>query len=302
MTIKTQTTAGVARFNIFASPVGPRIMLDKPNDGGADEAAAKAAADAAAKDAADKAAADKAAADEAAKKAALSDKEAELLKENMKKKDEIKALKEQLTKFEGIDPEQVKKLLADAAAAEEAKKAAELAAAQAAGDTEKVKKMMAEAHQAEIEAERKKIAEKDGEVQTAKTALDNALKVINELTVGTAFSNSSFVKDELILTPAKARVVYGDHFESENGVVVAYDKPKGVEGRTKLIDGSGQALGFEAAIKKLVDSDPERDNLVKSKMAPGAGSKTSGAKPEAPKTELKGIARIQAALAAQKQK
>jgi hypothetical protein len=95
-------------------------------------------------------------------------------------------------------------------------------------------------------------------------------------------------------------VVYGDHFESENGTVVAYDKPKGAEGRTKLIDGSGNPLGFEAAIKKLVDSDPERDNLVKSKVAPGAGSKTTDGKPTTQKTELKGLARIQAALEAQK--
>lgn len=299
MTIRSKETAqvgGVPRYNIFASPVGPQIMLDREDGtgGGGDDEAKKAAAE---KAAAEKAAAEKEAAEKAARdKSNMTDAEAKLLKEVMEKKEKLKQAEDRLRAFDGLDPEEIKKLVSERAQAEKDRLEAEKKAAEAAGDVERLKKAMAEEHKKEIEAVH-------ATAKTAQDALAAALQQIDGLTVGTAFSNSQFIKNDLVLTPAKARKVYGDHFESVDGGVVAYDKPKGAAERTKLVDSSGNSVSFDEAMKRLVEADPDRDAVVKSKLAPGAGSKGRDEKNTTTKTtELRGAARIQAALAARKAK
>lgn len=222
-----------------------------------------------------------------------SDKEAELLKEVMKKKDalkgaksEIDKLKDQLKRFDGINPDEVRELLNE-------KKTAEQKKLEEKGQWDTLKKQMNEAHQTEL-------SKKDEELTAAQKALADAQAQIQELTVGSAFNSSKFIGEDLVLTPSKARVVYGDHFDVEDGQVVAYDKPKGAANRTMLVDGKGDPLGFEAAIKKIVDADPDRDNLLRSSIKKGAASKGGDTTP--PKTEpaLKGVSRIEAALSAKK--
>lgn len=267
-------------------------------------AAAKAAAD---KAAADKAAADKAAADAAAAEAAriaaskLSDTEAALLKENMANKQKLKdsaaaqeALQAQLKAFEGIDPAKAKELLAAQAKAATDAAAAEEKRLRDAGEFDRIKASMTEQQKAEIAAREKTIKEKS-------TALDTALKTINDLTVGASFTSSQFITTELVLTPRVARDVYGSHFDVENGQIVAYDKPKGAENRTKMVDSSGDPIGFEAAIKKLVEAAPDKDQLLKSKLKIGASSTTTSASSFVPShqtvgKELTGMARIKASL------
>lgn len=216
-----------------------------------------------------------------------SDAEAKLVKEVMEKKGRIADLEVQLKAFDGIDPAKVKDLLQKEAAAA-------LAAAEAAGDFERVKTMIVEEHgkekttlSATIAELQAKLAERDG--------------LINELTVGSAFDGSEFIAKELVVPKAKARIIYASHFEIEAGRMVGYDKPKGAATRTKLVGGDGNPLGFEDAIKKLVEADPDRDTLLKSKLAPGASSQTDpNAKPAVKTSELSGAARIAAALTAQK--
>lgn len=222
--------------------------------------------------------------------------EAELLKEVMDKKDKLKStqkelesIRQQLKDFEGIDPQKIREML-------KAQTDAEKAAAEAKGDFERVKQMMAEEHAKEIEKVR-------SEKEQAASQLQEALNRINELTIGDAFARSAFIKDELILTPAKARTVFGSHFEMQDGKVVAYDKPKGASDRTLLVDGSGDALGFEEAVKKLVEADPDRDALLRSKLKEGAGSKPATEKTSAKADDgLSGVSRIAAALTAAKSK
>lgn len=274
-------------------------FLRAPEDGnGADDAAAaKAAADAAAaKSAEDAAKAAAKAAEDAAKagEGKGSDKEAELLREVMEKKAklrekqaELDAAAARLKEFDGIDPAEIKALLQERANAEKS-------AAEAKGDFERVKQMMVEEHKKEIEKFQTSLAEKE-------KALQNSISVIDDLTIGSAFASSSFVAGEMILTPSKARTVYGSHFDVENGKVVAYDKPRGQQNRTQLVDGSGEPLGFEDAIKKLVEVDPDRDRLIRSKLKEGAGSKTADVKaPEKKQDVGGGVSRIEAALAAKK--
>jgi hypothetical protein len=231
-------------------------------DGGAgggvsDDNAAQAAADAAktAADAAAKAVADKA-------KPTISDEEARLLKENMKRKvdlqkasDELTALKKQ---FEGIDPEVVKKLMAEQKSAEEKQ-------LEAKGDYERLKQRMAEEHTRDTQVLKDQISALQGDLTKSNGA-------VNELSVGTQFGNSKFITEEMTMTPSKARVVYANHFDLEEGKLVGYDKPRGESNRTALVDQYGNAVGFDDAMRKIVEADPEKDYLIKSKVKPGAGS------------------------------
>lgn len=297
--------AGARAGWLMNNPLGLQIPM-APDDGtGADDAAAKAAAEAkAAEEAAaaaakakadEEAAAEAKAAEEAAKKAkeeGISDREAELLRDLMKNKDARKAAEEvaaeaakKLAQFDGIDPDEARRL-------KQEKIDAEKAAAEAAGDFEKVKKMMAEEHTKALEAEK-------AAAKKANEDLSAANRRINDLTIGSAFSDSSFIKDELLLTPAKTRQVYESHFEVEGNVVVGYNKPRSDASRAKLVNASGDPLSFDEAMKRIIDADPDRDKMLRSKMAKGAKSGAdAGDSKKSDKSDEggSGISRIRAGL------
>lgn len=238
-------------------------------------AAEKTAADKAAADkaAAEKAAADKAAADKtAAELEKLSDGEAKLLKEVMKQKDALKSEKAAaekaksdlaalVAKFDGIDPEAARKLITEQASAEEA-------AALARGEFETVRKQMIEKNQAIIET-------KDKETADLKALLEARDRTIDDLTVGANFGQSKYVTEETVLSPNKARMLYGSHFDIVDGNVVGYDKPRGSAGRGPIVDATGSNVSFEDAMKKIIADDPDHDTLVRSKLKPGADSSTT---------------------------
>jgi hypothetical protein len=274
--------------------------------GGADKIAAALAAE---KAAAEKAAAEKATAEAEAAEAERkrkeaagggsgdrkpTDEEAALLKEVMQKKGKLdeanKALtaaQEQLKKFDGIDPEAVRALLKE-------KTDAETAALEAKGEWSRLKERMADEHG----KEKKTLQE---QIDALKSQLGEREGVINELTIGTQFSQSQFIGSELALTPSKARVIYGEHFELVDGKIVGYDKPKGAAARTQIVNGAGVPLSFDEALKKIVEADPEKDHLLKSKVKPGAGSDSrAGGKVVTPTqqqhSETKGLSRIAAGL------
>ena len=272
-------------------------VVDAGGGGSDDEAAkaAKASADAAA--AAAVKAAEEAAAAAAAKKTddpnKPTDQEAKLIKEVMQKKEllqktqaDFEAFKKQ---FEGIDPVAVKAML-------DAQKEAETRALEAKGEWDRLKARMADEHgkqtktlQDQIDALRGELGAKDG--------------AINELSVGSSFAQSTFIANELTLTPSKARVVYAGHFDLVDGKVVGYDKPKGVANRTALVDGSGNSVAFDEALRKIVDADPDKDALLKSKVKPGADSHSKssvGTKSQQQQGEQSSLSKIQAGLASLK--
>ena len=231
------------------------------NEKAAAEAKAKADAEAAEREKANK---------------SITDREAELLKEVMAKKEKAaaaqqaaeaaeakaKELAERLKAFEGIDPELVKGLLKD-------KQDREQAELEKRGEFDRVKAQMIEQHQKEVEAAKAEYAPKVDELTKELTKRE---QIITELTIGRSFSESPFIRENLALPVSKARILYGDHFELKDGKVVAYDKPAGSSNRTPLVDASGNPLEFDKAIEKIVDGDPDRDNLLKSKMRGGSGS------------------------------
>lgn len=224
-----------------------------------------------------------------------SDESAKLLKEVMKHKDEAKALKDQLKRFEGIDPEAVRTILAERETAEreraQAAERAEEERLKAAGDYEALRRKMADEHTKAI----KERDEREAELAKKITGLQST---IGDLTVGRGFSDSQFVRDSLVLTPSKARVVYGSHFDVVDGKVVGYDKPKGAPDRAPLVRADGSHLSFEDALKAIVESDPEKEQILRSTTKAGTAIKNSpeGKNTHAPK--LFGTSRIAAALAA----
>lgn len=275
-------------------------MNEQEGEGGAggqsgDDEAAKAAAATAAAEAAKaaKLAEDaKSASGDADGKGArkVSDEEARLLKENMKKKEaldkatkELQQSQETLKRFEGIDPDEVRRLLNE-------KKSSEEKQMEAKGEWDRLKTRMAEEHG-------KETANLQSQLEQLSTELNSTKRQVNELSIGTQFSQSKFISEELTLTPAKARVIYGDHFDLEDGKIVGYDKPRGTSNRTAIVDQYGSAVPFEDALRKVIEADPEKDHLLKSKVRPGAGSdskKPSGTQKS--DTQLDGISKIAGGL------
>jgi hypothetical protein len=227
-----------------------------------------------------------------------SDSEAKLLKELMAKKDEAANLKKsldavqaQLKTFEGIDPEKVKTLLAKEAELEAEKAKAEEEAAIKRGEFDRIRQQLVDQHNAALKA-------KEDEVNGVKGQVSELQKRINDLTIGSAFSGSTFVKDDLVLTPAKAQALYSEHFEIEDGRLVPYDKPRGAGERTPLVDGRGNPLPFDDAFKKIIEADPDHASLLRSKMRQGAGSDPGNGKTQQQQDIGAGRNRIAAALAA----
>ena len=203
------------------------------------------------------------------------DKEAELIKEVMKRKQRESDLKTELdemkAKFEGIDPEEVKKIIKE-------RKEQEDADLEARGEFERLKQRMADEHKAEVTTLKDKIQE----LENSRNQRDGE---IDSLTVGAQFAQSAFIGSELTLTASKARQLYSTHFDRVDGEIVGYDKPRGASNRTQLVNSAGEALSFDDAMRKIIEADPERDALLRSKMKPGSGSHSKQNPP--PKQEVK---------------
>jgi len=231
----------------------------------------KAAAETAA---AEKAAAEKEAAEKAAKEKAEADKnKSEEQKKLEALQAELDAEKAKLKEFEGIDPEKAKADAKKLADAEKAAKDAEKAKAKAEGDFAK----LAEIQQAEREAEMKTLTD---ERDAAQAKADKAQAAADAAAISVAFSNSQFLSEETILTPAKAEKLYSDLVEFEEGNIVVYDSPAGVDGRARVMDSQGKSLSFNDAISKVVNADPDKDTLLKTKAKPGGDTKTEKGKAE----------------------
>ena len=264
---------------------------------GEDDAAKKAAEAEAAKKAEEEAAAKKAAEEAEAKKKAegdkgTSDREAELLRESMQRKKALKeanetidGLKAKVAEFDGIDLDEVKKLIQD-------KKDEATRQLEAKGEFEKVKEQMNEAHASEVN----KLQETINDLKAQINGRDGE---IDKLTIGSAFGQSKFISEKLTLPPTKARVLFGQHFERDDeGKVVGYDKPAGTEGRAPFVDGNGDPLAFDQALQKIVEADADKDSLFRSTAKAGAGSGTdSKGKTDTPDTKVEaGRDRIKAGI------
>lgn len=208
-------------------------------------------------------------------KHSVSDAEAKLIKEVMEKKAQIKEQTEKLASlqktiegFGGVDA--IKALIDEKAKAEAAKKEADKEALEKKGEWDKLKAQMADEHAKATEAFKAQVSE-----LTARLEAEEAK--IADLTVGAAFGNSEYISSKTILPGSKARALYGSYFDiGEDGSVIGYDKPRGSAGRTALVDQLGNNLGFEAAIAKIIEADPDHESLMRAQTSRGSGSGSTG--------------------------
>lgn len=218
----------------------------------------------------------------------ISDSEAKLLRELMEKKnslkdtkDQLSQVKAQLSQFDGVNLDEIKAILKERE--ESANKQLE-----AKGEWDRLKTNLLEQHVTEK-------ASLEDIIKGLQTDLSGKDSSIHGLTIGSAFSASKYIADELTLTPNKAQIVYGSHFEYQDGKIVGYDKPKGSAERTQLIGSNGEPLLFDQAVAKIIENDVDKDYLLRSKVKPGANSGTTDEVVK-PKHEVSGISRIASAL------
>ncbi len=151
---------------------------------------------------------------------------------------------------------------------------------------------MAEEHEKAVKDKESRLAELQGVVDTLNSR-------INGMTVSTNFAASRFIAEETLLSAAKAQKLFGDHFEIEDGRMVPYDAPRGAAKRSPLVDARGEPLAFDEAIKRIVESDADRDIILKAKSKPGTGQAPTGGKaPQPQPSEPRGVARIALGIAA----
>lgn len=188
----------------------------------------------------------------------LKKEKADLLKEVMAKKEKLK-------EYEGIDASEAKRLLNEKKAAEEAAAAVEKEKLEKENNWEALKKQM-------VEENDKVIKGLNDQITALKEELENNKKERETLFMNNKFEESKYIRENLVLSPNKTKVLYGSYFEVENGELVAYNSPKGSSNRVRLVDANGNNLEFDKAIEKIVGQDPDKNTLLKSKAHVGAGS------------------------------
>lgn len=193
-------------------------------------------------------------------------------------------------RFDGLDPDAARTAITEREAAAARATAAEREAAEAAGNWERVRELMnteRDAREAALNAQ----------ITALTTERDASRAAANDGLVTSAFAGSEFVTKKMALPQSKVRQLYGAHTEVEDGAIVVYDQPRGAAKRTKLVDGKGNALGFDAAMERIINADPDKDRLLASTIVPGPGSRPSDAPaPDAGKSRQQRLAEGIAAL------
>lgn len=232
-----------------------------------------------------------------------SNEEARLLKELMKQKDKVKDLTSNFDKTDkelkalkeilgDLDPDKVKELV-------DANKDAQRKRLEEEGKYKEIVQQMKDEHQ-------KGVAALNETIKTLTEERDAIKSQVEELSIGRAFSDSTFIRENSALPPSIVRKEFAVYFDIENGQLVPYTKPRGEQGRAPLVDAEGNSKSFEEAIAHLFTTHPDSKSLLKAKAKPGAGSGTdkgTGTKPSgdgSKEPEVKGVDRIAKALSGSK--
>lgn len=180
-----------------------------------------------------------------------------------------------LTKIESLSKQSEidRKAIAEAQAAAKAFEGIDVENARKALETVKnldAKKLIDAGEVERLKAEIKKsyedaIAAKD---QAAQSEISRRDAEIRKLLVSNQFGTSKF-REKMVLTPRAAEAMFGDNFKIEDGHVVAYDS---AGNRVMSKAKPGDPAQFDEALQLLVESDPERDQLLKPSGAGGGGN------------------------------
>ena len=232
----------------------------------------------------------------------MSENERKLLREAMAKKEEIAQLKAQLKAFEGIDPKRYQELTAAQAQAEAEVREREQKALIERGNFEEALKRIREEQEGVLTQVRTQhtteLQALTAERETLAGQVQSLTKQIEDLTIGSAFANSKFIREDLVqaMSPERNRRLFGEHFDLVEGKVVGFDKPRGEQGRSPLVDKDGKFVSFDEALKRILSSQPDYETMLRSQAKPGAGSGTNGMPAQEEKTIAPGLSRIKAAL------
>jgi hypothetical protein len=199
-----------------------------------------------------------------------------LQKEAKEKRIELKQAKEKLESFEelDIDVENFNSWRDDAKKALETVKNLDSSKLIEADKVEELKNQVRQ----ELTDERARIEKQyKQQLKEKEESLSSATSQINELVVGNKFLSSSFINENLILTPKMARKVFGDKFKVEThdnqAIAVGYDENnEPIMSRSNI----GKYADFDEALKHLIDSDPDRDTYIK------AETKKTKSEPQTP--------------------
>ena len=97
-----------------------------------------------------------------------------------------------------------------------------------------------------------------------------------QLMVADKFNTSKLVQDKLSRSSREARLLFGNNFKveaAENGEKMVYGYLNGE--RINSLEKPGNYAGFEEALMIMVDSDPDKDSLLKGAGVSGTGGGSS---------------------------
>lgn len=194
----------------------------------------------------------------------VDDEKAQLIKDVMKWKGEAKETKNELAEIRkllgDLDPAKAREL------ADQAKER-ERTELEKKGQYEQVLQQVRDEHKKTVDGLKEQLGQKD-------QALNDALKQVENLTVGTNFRSSEFISKQSTLPPTIAQKEFGAYFEYEDGQLVPYTKPRGEKDRAPMVDGDGKPKSFDAAIQTLFEQHPDAKSLIRTTVKAGAGSKS----------------------------
>jgi len=219
----------------------------------------------------------------------------------MSRKEKIGQLEARLAEFEGIDPKAFREMQERLQAFDQKERDQVNAKLVEQGRFDEALAAMRAEHEGVLNQVR---TQSSAELQAAtqereqlRAQLSAYQAQIEDLTVGAAFGNSAFIREELVqaMNPERSRRLYGDHFDIVEGKVVGYDKPRGQDGRVPLVDKDGQPVSFDEAFKRVLSSQSDYETMIRSSAKPGAGSGTRDDKATDPTQKIgTGVNRITA--------
>lgn len=234
-----------------------------------------------------------------------------LLKEVMSKKDKITTLTdsnnkltEQLSKYEGVDLEEIATLRTELENFKKAERDRTNKQLEDKGDWGTLKQQLVDDHQSALDQvvseNKQKLVDLKSALTQEKQDLQNTVEnqqiIIEELTLGNAFASSLYVSENLQPSSSKIRQLYQGHFDVVDGKLHPFDKPRSAEGRRPIIDGDGKPMTFDKALQKIVEADPDKETILKAKQRSGGGSDTNNRKSTTEGKPVRGVSRIKNAL------
>ena len=119
---------------------------------------------------------------------------------------------------------------------------------------------------------------------------------INQLMISDKFNSSPFIKEKLTLPPRVAKKYFADNFKVEtiDGELKTVGYLNGEQIYSK--ENIGELADFNEALKIMVDSDPDKDDFIKTDIKSGSGGGETQKSVKSPEPELKGINAIAAGL------